>query len=50
MAPLHLYLRGFHAFVGEEGGLLTTSKSFCPPASEMMLDFPIMSSKMAFLQ
>jgi hypothetical protein len=22
----------------------------CPPASEMMLDFPIMSSKMTFLQ
>ncbi len=49
-APLRLYWRCFYVFVGEEGGLLTTSKSLCPPASEIMLDFPIMSSKMTFLQ
>jgi len=47
-APLRLYWRRFHVFVGEEGGLLTTSKSLCPPATEIMFVFAIMSSKKSF--
>ncbi len=41
-APLRLYLRCFHAFVG--------AGPVCPPASEMILDFANMSSKLTFLQ
>ena len=41
-APLRLYLRYFHAFVG--------AGPVCPPASEMTLDFANMSSKWTFSQ
>src|SRR6056297_2746023 len=41
-APLHRYLRCFNAFVG--------AGPVCPPASEMILDYANMSSKLTFLQ